>query len=233
MWKLIKGEFFYNKNMLLVCYTIFIALLITFVYFPGRNLEQPPAAKWLIAAIWQIFIVSIVVWAFYASGSVKNRRARFQTMLPVSILQVSLIRFVLPLFFWSSGVCLFWIMHLLGSTSKSVIDVFWTMLCLMGVFLIIVSLRYIAIDLKTSLIAKNVKWFVRNMAGGILLGIIFIVYFFTIYTYYSIRPFHALRQYSPSFLLTPSVAVLWTVIGVMLTFASIVVFSCRQSYVES
>ena len=225
MWKLILAEFKYDRLFLGIAYSIIIPILIVYVFFGGKDAMS---TKWLMMGIWQMFMATIIVWAFSTSSMFKNKKVRYFTLLTLSPWSTILLRFIKPLIFWLSMIMLFWIIHLLSSPDKIALNLIWQILCLSGVLLVFIAIRFIAHDMRYYINEKYRKFIITSTV--ILITVLFGAYFFTIFSYYGIRPFHSLQEYVPAILLTPKAALLFITIGLFLSTVSVITFIRRKSY---
>jgi len=231
MWKLIKAEISYYRRSISIVYLLIFPLMIAYIYFGGREMGEMLPDKWLVMGIWMMFLAALIFYGFTKIESIRHKRDRYHSLLPLPIHNFAILRFILPIFFWLSMIILFWLIYFISSMGNIQFHFLWNFLYISGLLLCLISIRFIFNDLQYMRSGRKSKKLMITIAV-ILIQILFWPYFLTLYSHYNVKPFDFLKKHIPIFLLSHTSAILSALVGLVCVGLSVVIFLKRKSFLE-
>jgi len=231
MWRLIKAEISYYKRPIAIVYLLIFPLMIAYVYIGGKEAGELLPDKWLIMGIWMMFLATLILYGFTKIESIKHKRDRYLSLLPLPIHKFAILRFILPIFFWLIMIILFWLIYFISSQGNIRFDFLWNILYISGLLLCIIAIRFIFNDLQYIRSGRKSKKLMITIAV-ILIQILFWPYFLTLYSHYNVKPFDFLKSIIPTFLLSHLSAIISVIVGLLSVILSILIFMRQKIYLD-
>lgn len=231
MWKLFNAEISYYGRSITLVYLFILPLMIAYIYIGGKEDGELLPDKWLIMGIWMMFLASLILYGFTKIDSIRHKRDRYLSLLPLPIHKFAILRFILPITFWLSMIILFWLIYFISSQGNVRFHFLWNFLYISGLLLSIIAIRFIFNDLqfiKSGRISKKIMITI----AVILIQFFFWPYFLTLYSYYNVKPFHWLRSITPTILLSNTSAIFSVLFGLSCVILSILIFVQRKTYLD-
>jgi len=181
--------------------------------------------------IWMMFLATLILYGFTKIESIRHKRDRYLTLLPLPIHKFAILRFILPVFFWLSMIILFWLIYFISSRGNVRFAFLWNILYISGLLLCIIAIRFIFNDLQYISSGRKSKRLMITIAV-ILIQLLFWPYFLTLYSHYNVKPFDFLKSNIPTILLSNTSAILSVLIGLGCVILSNSIFMRRKTYLD-
>jgi len=205
--------------------------MIAYVYIGGKEVGELMPEKWLVMGIWMMFLATLILYGFTNIESIRHKRDRYLTLLPLPIHKVAILRFILPIFFWLSMITLFWLIYFISSQGNVRFHFLWNFLYISGLLLCLISIRFIFNDLQHIRSGRKSKKLIIAIAV-ILIQVLFWPYFLTLYSYYNVKPFDFLKRNLPTLLLSHTSAIISVIVGLVCVGLSVVIYLKRRSFLQ-
>lgn len=227
MWRLIKAEFVYNRALLLFgCFFTSIPFFLYFVFWKYKY-EEISLIFMMICLVIPGGIAAGIL-AGMGSRRYKERRERLYVLVPLSLKQIGMARALLPFLLWITIVFLFWIIVMIFRPYYLELKMVWMTLSLTGLFLGLISTKYMQHDVQFYFFEKYQKYIwgslllFKVLASLLVLSLISEV----------LRFLYPLRPLAEHIFFTPWGAFGLILFALIVTYLSVIAFAKRKSYVE-
>ncbi|MCE5249688.1 hypothetical protein LLG96_05655 [bacterium] len=232
MIRILKGELKYHYKFVLI-FTIIMNIWLVIAFFKSGGDSDP------LKDVVGVMTLAEVVLALCAISLFVDRfrtgRDRLLVLLPVSVRDVGIARFMIVPVFWIMIAALYCLTLMTVMHITSLSSIFLTFMVMSGVVLFFYSLYLISYDLCAVLVRKyRVFGIYNDQIPGVLLGIfnaVLLVYFVVFSVpYFGLNSPH--RDYLVRALFTYTGASIFVLVGICLSIMSIVLFEKRRTYRE-
>ena len=229
MWKLIKTDFEYSKNVLIFIHLIMFAVWIPFVVqgWKEMNNSYPALQAALVAATAILFLFRFV-------RVQKEKRERQNFLLPISTGKLAVSRLLLIGLFWLEVTVLMALAFLLHPSIYRHEFVFG-FLSLSGYMIAMNAAPFIFRDLRHSLFSKRqIYWLSIGWTVAAFFGYAIFMLFVFSSNGMTLLPesFKLLKADFSGFIAGPTGAAIISLIGFSLSGVSVVLFKRRKMYTE-
>jgi len=228
MWDIFKAELDYNKNFLIITFSIFIIPFVVFLVVGllyGVREESVRALRAVMyAAIGVIFLNKNV-------KHYKEKRDRFCILLPLSIKHIGIIRIVSFVMLWLSMMIIFWIFNFITGPVQPKHLLIWDMFSLTGIVLFYNAFAYLYRDLNNNFPGKSQKITIK-LIYIVLVPLLYSLFIFQLEYLRDIGYLGHIRIYLSKIYFSISGSIIVLFLGLGLSFLDIFFFSRSKSYLE-
>lgn len=228
MWKIIKADFRYHQFIFIVPVAVVLTGLVANVVQGWRQLERDFQGMRTVMAVAAAFI-----FFFKYVTLIGEKRNRHNMLLPLKSWQIGLPRLLFTILIWVALLILYWSTTATARSYRSDI-IIWDTISLSGLILTANALMFIFVDLNYTSVKKIHKlWLMLLYPFLLLCG--FIVFFSFGVSEQSWQIFKLLLPYKADFSSLSATAIgafISLVIGIVATYASVLIFEHRRTYLQ-
>ena len=228
MRRLLKAEFLYHKSLLIIPYLlVLVVILVNFSKGWERIEQNVPGTKTIMVSM------IAVVYFVRLLNMIKEKRERFQMLLPLSITQIGFFRLIFTLVTWLSFLILFWI----GTSTVKPYQydlIFWDTLSVTGFVIIANAFPFIYRDL-TNIFSSNISRILLMVFYSIamIVGIvIFNLFGINENSWKIFKPLLPLKENVVHIFYSWIGALIFLGLGFCLTGISLIIFKRRKTYID-
>jgi hypothetical protein len=236
MWRILETELVYNRFMLFLA-NLYCFVMLLVVWFGALQSNRPPLI--LLVLLTSVFLASYTG----EEKRVEQRRERLQSLCPLPIWQIGLMKNVYPLVIWINTIGLYLVSFFLLSVLKTFANpqsfqFSWMtgpsliqMITLNGWILVTNSVYLIVQNLRIS--SQGGRWVIFRIIQ-VLISFVVIIPFLIITNFLgAFGDSSSLARRLSDFSFSSLGSIGFNILGVVLFVLSVFVFSRRRSYAKS
>lgn len=227
MWKILKAELnYYYKLPLIITGCIIVWLFIAFSIWGKSHLEEDLLSFMIVA-----MSVTAVSWFSMVVNKLTTKRERFFAGLPVSTGLIGISRLLIVIVFWLMIVLCFFLTLLILRPEIKAGDIFWKIISFNGVILFFNADYTLSRDLYYCITRKDkIQGIHIDLLPTVflpLMNALVLLYFAIPHAFHFSLP---LREQLVNAIFSPGGAILLNIVGLGLSYLSVVVFVRRRSF---
>jgi hypothetical protein len=230
MWKLLKAEIRYRKDIFLLIFLSSVIYFIFLFFYFGKNRPDNNTGLYFLVYMFFCIIVTVVF-----NPWIREKRNRRFLVLPVSIRTIGFVRFTAEIIYWLALIALFFGYSLLAKTFVVDKETLFALCAQTGIVLMGYSLASFWGDMIWPIASESSHSLVEKIIGSLLklfipvqLFLLFIIQFTGM-----IQCYDKVKGIYYYMYQTAAGASVLFLLGIILFILSIFIFEHRKSYLEN